>query len=250
MEFWSLMDSGNYVANGCAPTAYTAWEREAMGWIEIPTLTADTLLEIDPIDYGGTAYRIPNDNDDTGCEYYIIENIQQRGFNYRQRGHGLLVYHVNYNSTAFSLSSNSVNNLKGKPRMTVVPADGLLFAQYNVNGTTVKNSDFYNQLAGDPYPGTSSTTELNDTMQIVNFKVYNGDGLNKALADITENEEGTIKLKFVNDFNSSLLGISSLTVSTANKNDGIYTIDGRYVGRDLYCLPKGIYIQNGRKVVR
>ena len=250
MEFWSLMDSGNYVANGCAPTAYTAWEREAMGWIEIPTLTADTLLEIDPIDYGGTAYRIPNDNDDTGCEYYIIENIQQRGFNYRQRGHGLLVYHVNYNSTAFSLSSNSVNNLKGKPRMTVVPADGLLFAQYNVNGTTVKNSDFYNQLAGDPYPGTSSTTELNDTMQIVNFKVYNGDGLNKALADITENEEGTIKLKFVNDFNSSLLGISSLTVSTANKNDGIHTIDGRYVGRDLYCLPKGIYIQNGRKVVR
>lgn len=247
MEFWSLMDSGNYQANGCAPTAYTAWEREAMGWIEIPTLTTDTLLEISPIDYDGMAYRIPNDSDATGNEYFIIENIQQRGLNYRQRGHGLLVYHVNYNSTAFSLSSNSVNNVKGKPRMTIVPADGLLFAQYNIDGVNVKNADFYNQLAGDPFPGTSNVTELNDTMQIVNFQVYNGEKLNKALTEIEETD-GVIKLKFINDF-GVYTGIHDITAITSD-DDRIYSIDGRYMGTNLNILPKGLYIRNGKKAIK
>ena len=247
MEFWSLMDSGNYQANGCAPTAYTAWEREAMGWIEIPTLTADTLLEIKSIDFDGTAYRIPNDSDATGQEYFIIENIQQKGLNYRQRGHGLLVYHVNYNSTAFSLSSNSVNNVKGKPRMTIVPADGLLFAQYNIDGVNVKNSDFYNQLAGDPFPGTSNVTALNDTMQVVNFQVYNGKRLNKALTEIEETD-GIVKLKYVNNFDI-FTGICDLTAITF-KDDRIYSIDGRYMGTNLNLLPKGLYICNGKKTIK
>ena len=248
MEFWSIMDSGNYQANGCAPTAYTAWEREAMGWIEIPTLTTDTLLEIKPIDYDGMAYRIPNDSDATGNEYFIIENIQQKGLNYRQRGHGLLVYHVNYNSTAFSLSSNSVNNVKGKPRMTVVPADGLLFAQYNIDGVNVKNADFYNQLAGDPFPGSMNVTELNDTMQIVNFQVYNGEKLNKALSEIVENN-GVITLKLIHDFDV-FTGILDITKTFINDDNRIYSIDGRYVGTDLDILPKGLYIRNGRKTIK
>lgn len=252
MEFWSLMDSGNYQANGCAPTPYTAWERESMGWIEIPTLTTDTLLEIKPIDYDGMAYRIPNDSDATGHEYFIIENIQQRGLNYRQRGHGLLVYHVDYNSTSFSLSSNSVNNVQGKPRMTVVPADGLLFAQYNIgktiDGKVIKNADFYDQLAGDPFPGTSKTTELNDTMQIVNFQVYNGEKLNKALSEIEEND-GVITLKFINNFDV-FTGIVEVTSALTRDDDRIYSIDGRYLGTNLNDLPKGLYIRNGKKAIK
>ena len=252
MEFWSLMDSGNYQANGCAPTPYTAWERESMGWIEIPTLTTDTLLEIKPIDYDGMAYRIPNDSDATGHEYFIIENIQQRGLNYRQRGHGLLVYHVDYNSTSFSLSSNSVNNVQGKPRMTVVPADGLLFAQYNIgktiDGKVIKNADFYDQLAGDPFPGTSKTTELNDTMQIVNFQVYNGEKLNKALSEIEEND-GVITLKFINNFDV-FTGILDVTSALTRDDDRIYSIDGRYMGTNLNDLPKGLYIRNGKKTIK
>ena len=248
MEFWSLMDSGNYLANGCAPVPYTAWEREAMGWIEIPTLTSDTLLEIRPIDYEGQAFRIPNDSDATGHEYFIIENIQQRGFNYRQRGHGLLVYHVNYNSSSFSLSSNSVNNVNGKPRMTVVPADGLLFAQYNIDGVNVKNADFYAQLAGDPFPGTSEVTELNDTMQIVNFQVYNGEKLNKSLSEIEE-VDGVIKVVFTNDFDGYLTGILDIPAALPRDDHRIFSPDGRYMGVELKRLPKGLYIQHGKKVI-
>lgn len=252
MEYWSLMDSGNYLRNGYAPTALNAWERDAFGWMEIANLTEEGDLDIIPIDKGGTAYRIANDNDVSGNEYFVIENIQKIGINSSQRGNGLVVYHVDYNQTAFSLSGNSVNNQKGHPRMTVVPADGLLFAQYNVgktiDGKVIKNADFYEQLAGDPFPGTAGVTELNDTTGTVNFQVYNGEKLNKALSGITESEDGVISLRFISDFTS---GIShNRTDSALPSDDSIYTLDGRKVGNNPEILPRGIYITRGKKIVR
>ena len=142
MEYWSLMDAGEYVDNGHCPAAYTAWERESLGWIEIEDLTDDvTDLQILPVEKdGGKAYRIKNDNDETNREYFIIENIQTKGWNTRQKGHGLLMYHVNYISDIFKLqgsNGNSVNNSIGSPNMAVVPADGFLAASTNVG--TIKD---------------------------------------------------------------------------------------------------------------
>ena len=37
MEDWDVMDNGIYMYDGYSPTAYTAWEREKMGWITIET---------------------------------------------------------------------------------------------------------------------------------------------------------------------------------------------------------------------
>ena len=252
MEYWSLMDSGNYNSNGYAPVALNAWERDAFGWMEIANLTEEGDLEIKPIDKGGNAYRIANDNDVSGNEYFVIENIQKIGINSGQKGNGLVVYHVDYNKTAFSLLGNSVNNQKGHPRMTVVPADGLLFAQYNVgktiDGKVIKNADFYSQLAGDPFPGTAGVTELNDTTGTVNFQVYNGEKLNKALSGITESEDGVISLRFISDFTS---GISHTpTASALPSDDSIYTLDGRNVGNNPENLPRGIYITRGKKIIR
>ncbi len=250
MEFWSLMDSGCYLNNGNAPVAFTAWERESLGWFTIDTLKTDEEIEITPIDEGGKAYRIMNDNDESGHEYYVLENIQDRGVNVRQKGHGLLVMHVNYNESAFSLNGgNNVNNIKGQPRMTIVPADGLLFAQYNIDGVNYKNQDFYDQLAGDPYPGTSYVTELNDTMGIINFQVYNGESLNKGLADISESEDGTVFFRFISDFNVEL-GIDTVSVVRRPTSGQIYTIDGRSIGTSEADLPKGLYIKDGRKIIK
>ncbi len=256
MEYWSLMDSGSYLINSYSPCALTAWEREAFGWIDIPTLTESGDLSIKALDDGGTAYRILNDNDPEGREYFIIENIQNIGHNYRQKGHGLLVYHVEYDPTAFSLSSNNVNNNVGHPRFTVVPADGKLFCAYNVgkiiDGVKITNSIFYANLAGDPFPGTAGITALNDTMGIVNFQVYTGEKLNKALDNITEdpddNSKGNvINLSYIHDFE---LGITTPELTAKDSDTSIYTIDGRMVGKTMDRLPKGIYIRQGKKVVK
>ena len=249
MEYWSLMDSGNYLTNGYTPCALNAWEREAFGWMTIAPLETGGEMEIKSIDDGGTAYRIYNENDSS--EYFVLENIQNLGLNSYQKGHGLVVTHVEYDASAFSLrSGNTVNNIRNHPRMTVVPADGLLFAQYNVNGTTVKNADFYNQLAGDPFPGNQGVTALNDTMNIVNFKVYNGEKLNKALENITESD-GVVNLTFIDNFDEHLLlDISPATMAIKPGDDAIYTLDGRRVNGELSTLPRGIYIRNGKKIVK
>ena len=61
------------------------------------------------------------------------------------------------------------------------------------------SSDFQNQLAGDPFPGTSGVTAVNDTLGITNFAAYVGTKSNIALEDISE-EEGIVRLKFYSDF--------------------------------------------------
>jgi hypothetical protein len=40
------------------------------------------------------------------------------------------------------------------------------------------------------------------------------------------------------------------TTATAAPKTGIYTLDGRYVGTDYTTLPRGLYIINGKKVVK
>ncbi|MBR6981613.1 MAG: M6 family metalloprotease domain-containing protein [Prevotella sp.] len=253
MEYWSLMDSGNYLSNGYTPCALNAWEREAMEWMEIPLLDTSGEMEVKPLDEGGTAYRIVNPSNSR--EYFLLENIQNIGLNSYQKGHGLLVTHVEYDPSSFSIrSGNNVNNIKGHPRMTVVPADGLLFAQYNVGttigGKVIKNADFYAELAGDPFPGTKGVTELNDTMEIVNYNFYtNGDKTNKALANIIESNDGVVTFTYIDDFDAYTLAVPTV-LAPQEATDAIYTIDGRRVKGELDGLPHGIYIHKGKKVVR
>ena len=45
-------------------------------------------------------------------------------------------------------------------------------------------------------------------------------------------------------------GIRELTPASAAVRKGIFTLDGRYVGQSLQGLPHGIYVKDGRKVVR
>jgi immune inhibitor A len=252
MEYWSLMDSGNYLINGYEPVALNAWEREAFGWMEIPTLEEGQDMELTSIDAGGTAYRVLNDSDATAREYFIIENIQNIGHNRAQKGHGMLVVHVDYDPSRFSMASNTVNNTKGHPRMTVVPADNRLFAQYNVgktiDGVYINNKYFYDELSGDPFPGTSEVTALNDTTKHVNFQVYNGLRLDKAFCDIAERADGVVTLKYITHFADHLVGIRDLRATLADEDDAIYTLDGRRMG-DSANLPNGIYVKRGKKIV-
>lgn len=251
MEYWSIMDSGTYIANGYRPAAYTAWEREVFGWFEIETLQSKGIFELKPIDEGGKAYRIKNDNDVSGKEYYILENIQQRGYNVSQLGHGMLAIHVDYNENIFSLSNNSVNNTLGHPRMTVLAADGLLlnsiYRGYDENGKWVEDATYFNkEAAGDPFPGTSNVHELTDKTPVRPI-VYNGTALNKPIYDIQEDENGIITFKFLDP---TVTGIKDAIVENYNAdNSRIYTLDGRYAGTHKDNLRKGIYIINNKKVI-
>ena len=257
MEDWDVMDNGIYMDNGYSPTAYTAWEREKMGWLTIETLTKEGKVELKSIDEGGKAYRIKNDKNTSGNEYYIVENVQAKGWNKKLPASGMMVSHVEYEPRAFSVfhgGDNSVNNIKKHPRMTIVPADGYLPSSYrkvpnssNLTAPYMKKQQYDEQLAGDLYPGKSNVNRLTDAQNIVNYAPWTGGMLNKPIYNIAL-KNGTVTFDFLKDQTST--GIEQPESATGNSNEEkIYTIDGRYVGTNLNALPKGVYIKGKKKVV-
>lgn len=257
MEEWDVMDNGIYLYNGYSPTAYTAWEREKMGWLTIETLTKEGKVELKSIDEGGKAYRIKNDKNTSGNEYYIVENIQAKGWNYKLPASGMMVSHVEYVPWAFSVfhgGDNSVNNIKGHPRMTIVPADGYLPSSYrkvsdnsNLTAPYMKKKQYDEQLAGDLYPGKNNINRLTDAQNMVNYAPWTGGMLNKPIYNIAL-KNGIVTFDFLKDQTST--GIEQPESATDSSNEEkIYTIDGRYVGTNLNALPKGVYIKGKKKVV-
>ena len=237
MEEWDLMDGGENVYNGWYPTEYNAWEREAMGWMTVETLTEAGTVTLAPINQGGKAYRILNDNDPSGREYIMIENYQNTGWNYRLPGHGMLITHINFPERAsdFWLPSNNVNNTIGKSRYTFIPADGSYLSSYFVDQVKYTWDDYDKEEAGDPYPGSKNVTSIGE------LKMWTGT-MNKPFYNIRE-ENDIITFDFLKS-----TGIKGVKEEIANDNK-IYSLDGTYMGADRSMLKKGIYIINRKKIV-
>lgn len=269
MEYWSLMDAGEYTYNGYRPTAMTAWERERLGWFTIDTLSAAANVTLTPLANGGKAYRILNDNDATGHEYYIVENVQKQGWNKSLFGHGMMVTHVDYDDSQFALGGTRVNGTATHPRMHVLAADGMMVPAYYLGSTikassdeTVKqwNADFVNkydgqkftaslykaEAAGDMFPGTSSVTQLTDTSAPAYAFNYNGN-FNKPITEIQENSEtGTVSFKFMGGSDTAIRDIQD----DATTDKRIFSIDGIFQGTDFSLLPNGLYIVGGKKMMK
>ena len=251
MEYWDLMDGGEYTHAGFCPTAYTAFEKEQMEWpVDIKTLDSD---ESDTLrtstEQGGTAYKIVNPQNDK--EYLMLEYIQRKGWNKYLFGNGLLVYHVCLPSETLDLGTRLNNDAHGYPGMAVVPADGACLSSYINN-----EDDYRNSLYGDLFPGTGNlqgqnVTELSDTNNQPNFCWYNAAkteklNTNKAIKNI-KYDNGVLTFDYVNDVASGILPVWGDKQATDGR---VYSINGAYLGDDITKLPHGIYIVNGQKIVK
>ena len=251
MEYWDLMDGGEYTYNGFRPTAYTAFEKEQMGWpVVIETLNSDASVNMTTsTEQGGTAYKIVNPENDK--EYLMLEYIQQKGWNKYLFGNGLLVYHVCLPSETL-YSSTRLNNAPRYPGMAVVPADGACLSSY----IKANKNDYGNSLYGDLFPGTGNlqgqnVTELSDTNQQPNFCWYNAAkteklSTNKAIKNV-KYDNGVLTFDYVNDVASGILPVWGDKQATDGR---VYSINGAYLGDDITKLPHGIYIVNGQKIVK
>lgn len=241
MEFWDLMDGGTEVRYGRVPASYLAWEREVMGWMKIDELKNDsTINNLKSIDNGGKAYKIVNPNDSN--EYIVLQSIQKgpwyQGWRDGTYGKGLLAYRISYPSNKVNVFDYP-NNIKGKPRVIPIPADGKILAAANAGGSL---NTYIQQLNGDPYP-------YNGIDKIDEFTMYNGTILKWSIFDIIENDtERHVSFKFINNEPTAIQSLSIIERSTSDNH--IYTLDGRYVGTDASILPHGIYIQNNKMFVK
>ena len=241
MEYWDIMDGGTGIRGGRIPASYLAWEREVMGWMNIDELKNDsTINNLKTIDNGGKAYKIVNSKNKN--EYIVLQSIQKgawnQGWGNGTYGKGLLVYRISYQSDKVNIFDYP-NNIKGKPRVIPIPADGKILAAANAGGLL---SRYVQQLNGDPYP-------YNGKDRIDNFKMYDGTILKRLISDIVENDaERHVSFKFKNNETNGIQSSSIIERSTSDNR--IYTLDGRYVGTDASVLPHGIYIQNNKKFVK
>ena len=240
MELWDLMDGGTEVQGGRVPSPYLAWEREAMGWMTIDKLTSDQqVTDLKSLENGGKAYKILNKN--VANEFIVLQSIQQggwyQGWTKTQIPKGLLAYRISYPYDKVNIF-DFPNNVKGKPRVIVVPADGEVLSAMNSGGDFNK---YITNLTNDLYP-LGSKNSINE------FKMYDGSKLKCKIINITQNDANkTVSFKFIAD----ATGIQSAPITNLTISDNrIYTLDGRYAGTDRDALPHGIYIQNKQKFIK
>lgn len=244
MEYWDLMDGGEYTHAGFCPTAYTAFEKEQMEWqVDMVTLDSDASVTMTTsTEQGGTAYKIVNPQNDK--EYLMLEYIQRKGWNQYLFGNGLLVYHVCLPSETLDLGTH-LNNVPHYPGMAVVPADGACLSSY----IKANENDYVNSHKGDLFG--QNVTELSDTNKQPNFCWYNAAkteklNTNKAIKNV-KYDNGVLTFDYVNDVASGILPVWGDKQATDGR---VYSINGAYLGDDITKLPHGIYIVNGQKIVK
>lgn len=207
MEDWDLMDNGENVHFGFAPTPYTAWHRALLGWtMPITVLDKPADITLRPWSHGGHAYAVRNDSD--ALEYYILENIPAATGWYRGlRQQGMLVTHVNWNSTAYF--ANRMNNVHGKPNFTLLPADGLLVSSYTVQDAATQQR-FDQSLASDLYP-------LDTLTALTDYRSRTGT-VDKPLTGITLLADGAVSFRFMGGapLMGDVNGDGTITIADAN----------------------------------
>ena len=187
---WDVLDGGSYNGPwkiGEIPSPYTAYERWIAGWIDlIPLTEACKVKDMPAINEEGVAYIINNSGNSN--EYYILENRQKITFGTGNGGHGLMVWHIDYNRLKWN--QNAVNSEKDHQRMTFLPADGSvgrLVETYYGYAYEISSDD----EEGDPYPGKQNVTEVPQltwfTAEKYGTKVHQN-----RIHDISENSNGKI----------------------------------------------------------
>lgn len=227
MDYWSVMDYGQYCYDGYRPVGYNAYERCMVGWQKVVDLT-DTLnlcklyaFSEAPED-GVSCYRILNPQNPK--EYFLLENRQSGQWYPSFMGHGMLITYIDYNRDIWS--AGSVNNEPNRQRFTYVPADG--------EKEGVNDGASWTSTKSDLFPGTTERTVFNADYYPTWTMFRTGQAMTDQLLDISE-EERVVSF----GFNTSKV-TSLLTVPTAaGAASEAYTLDGRLITRPV---GRGIFI--------
>ncbi len=249
MGFWDVMASGSYNGSSYIPCNYTSYERMYAGWTDPIVLDSPaSVLKMRSITDNGRPFILYNEKNND--EFYLLENRQQEGWDAALYGAGMLILHVDYDADVWQ--SNNVNATASRQRCTIFHAD-------NETG-----SSYLASIQGDPYPYMVRNTIVNDELTddsepAATLNTRNSDGtkkMGKPITDIRINSDGTMKFNVLGGSDDNILendyvtAISDIHADRKQADGRIYTIDGRYAGKDASALGSGIYIVNGKKYVK
>ncbi|MGN0281534.1 MAG: M6 family metalloprotease domain-containing protein [Prevotella sp.] len=268
LGYYGLMDMGEYTYLGYRPTALNCWERHKLGWIDIEELSTAQVVKLETLEKGGKAYKITNEANPN--EYYMLEQIDNTDNTLWNRylfNNGMLIYHIDYDETIFSVSSilgNRVNSEMGHPRFSLVAADGLMLNNTFIsttisntgnstidninevmlnryNGQTIDANIYKSEAQGDPFPGTSGCSSFTD-ISFPSAYWFTGGNVGKPITEITQDKNGDVSFCFMGGTSEIENDLSSEKMSSS-----FYSIDGKYVGNDRNMLHNGLYVEKGKK---
>ncbi len=172
---WDTLDRGNYNNNSRTPPCYSAFERYALGWLEPMEVTKAMDIRLNPISDSNTALRISTVGNP--LEFFLLENRQKKGWDTYLPGHGMLAWHIDYESGVWT--NNVVNDNQDHQRVDIEEAN-------NMRSVSTRG--------GVPFPGTENVTEFTDYTR-PSMLAWNNTPTGKPVTDIAESEDGIITLK-------------------------------------------------------
>ena len=274
-EFWDLMDAGEYTYDGYCPTPYTPWQKMLMGWATPITLdgTQAGQYTLEPYDLASKAYKIEADvNEDNfrinenysstklsdkkkkelkeraKGEFLLLQNIRNEGWYKHLLGYGLLVWRIDYGDIDQVHLTDNPNDTIGIPRVTIVPADGLIINQANVGNKKYTIDEYWENCANDPFPAYGIGKDGSDINSLTEVKFNWSTMTTRPLYNIAKDEAtGIVSFDYLKDFKATGIENTLLDKDATSTPTEYFDLEGRKIATPL----KGhLYITNkGKKVI-
>lgn len=173
---YCTMDYGSYNNNGRTPPLFSTYEQYALEWLKPTEITEAATINMLPLTKNNIAYKISADQSNP-AEYFLFENRQTESWDKYIPGHGMLVWHIDFNQMAWDY--NTVNNNEEHQYVDLVEAD---------------NQQTDASRSGDPFPGTSYIYEFTHTSKPA-FKNWANKAVALPITNISESPDGVISFK-------------------------------------------------------
>lgn len=170
---FDCMDAGNYNNNHKSPATFSSYERYALEWMKPATLTGSGHFTMLPLEAHPFSYKVNSSAND--LEYFLLENRGNTLYDQYLPGHGLLVWHIDYNPETWE--SGKVNNNKDHQCVDLIEAD-------NEKSETGRD--------GDPFPGAYGICEFTSTITPA-FKDWTNKSVGYELYEIRRNFDNTVE---------------------------------------------------------
>ena len=165
---WSVMDYGPYNNDGRTPPAYSIFERNAMGWLDPVVLDGPATIRLEAIDQSNYGCLIPTEKTN---EFFLLENRQKQGWDKYIPGHGMLIWHVDFDQSIWD--RNVVNNNPDHQYVDLVEASG------SYSGSVTAKQ-------GYSFPGTRGVTSFTSSTTPA-LRSWANRAIDLPITDIAEN---------------------------------------------------------------
>jgi immune inhibitor A len=189
LDYWDIMDAGNYLNDGRTPPVYSTYDRFYLGWLTPEEANTPSNLTLKPIYQGmtqpantyqqsyllsATTHNLVGNNP-SPKEFFVLEYRKKTGWDAFLPAEGMLIWHIDYDQTAWD--NNEPNNYTGTSQTT--NSHMRVYLQPLSGSTSTPGTAFTSgSFTPTTWTGTNinrAITEISKTSDQVTFKLMGGE---------------------------------------------------------------------------